>query len=174
MDRYGRLVAWAIRRELKRFGMAEEEAEDIFQVVWTRLWSGGLLNKLKDPHALSSWLVSVSVHEARAYIRARLRRGAGAQVSLEESGLIETAAANPGGNPDLAAIARELGEILSKELRTLSSRDRMVLKLFFEEGVKVRAIAEFIQAPLNTVLSIINRARHKVSDALRAKGIEPS
>ena len=43
VDRYGRLVAWAIRRELKRFGMGEGDTEDIFQVVWTRLWSGGFL-----------------------------------------------------------------------------------------------------------------------------------
>ncbi|MBI2870986.1 MAG: sigma-70 family RNA polymerase sigma factor [Candidatus Omnitrophica bacterium] len=173
VEKYGRLVYWAILRELKRAGCGSQEAEDLFQSVWSRIWRGGTLASLKRAEALASWLVSAAVNETRVYLRFAARRGLGREKPLQESLIeVEEEGAHKARNPREEAVLREMRGLVMQEFDALPARERLVVKLFFEEGVRTEEIATCLGMPRNTVLSMISRVRQRVKDGLKTKGIQ--
>ena len=75
-------------------------------------------------------------------------------------GLDEVPSSDPGGEPELHAEAMEASAHLSKALSLLTARDRLLLKLRYEQDLTFREIAELLhlQNPF--------RARHQIQHAL--------
>ena len=62
VERYSKVVYWAIRDRLKRFGynFEDEDINDIHQDVFIALWSGDKLAQLKERDKAAGWLAMVA------------------------------------------------------------------------------------------------------------------
>lgn len=168
MKRYGALVAHAVRnvftRSLKR---AEASAvDDCVQGVWLSLCADGCrrLRGFQMKSALSTWLTVLSSRKALDYIRTEMRKGSLRTVHLdgEDRDLIK----------ELQAPETEerfsLDEVfvLHEALEKLGEEDRLILKMYYLDGLSYRSIAATLRVAPNTVSSYILRARDKLKKCI--------
>lgn len=66
-QRFGPLLRWVVRRHR----LAPEDADDVVQTTWLRLWEN--LERVRDPEALGGWLVTTCRRESLRTLRLRAR-----------------------------------------------------------------------------------------------------
>ena len=135
ISRYAPLI-WSV---LRRLGVPQADAEDLFQNVCLKLY--GHLESLRDIEKLAGWIATVTRHEAMAWGRRRR--------SLSE--LPETL-------PDPAP---RLDEALVEEERTFLVRDALgrlgepcqtlLTRLYAEPPPPYAALAEELNMPLGSI-----------------------
>jgi RNA polymerase sigma factor (sigma-70 family) len=65
--RFGPLLLWVVRRHR----LTPEDAADVVQTTWLRLWEN--LDRVRDPDALAGWLVTTCRRESLRTLRLRAR-----------------------------------------------------------------------------------------------------
>lgn len=168
MKRYGALVAHAVRnvfiRVLKRADPSY--VDDAAQAVWLSLCADGCrrLRGFQMKSALSTWLTVLSSRKALDYIRTEMRKGALRTVHLdgEDRDLIKELQA-----PE-AEERFSLDEVfvLHEALEKLPEEDRLILKMYYLDGLSYRSIAATLRVAPNTVSSYILRARDKLKKCI--------
>lgn len=146
VERYSRYV-YAIA--VRGFGLAEAEAEDVFQETFLRVYER--LGGLRDPAALRPWIGQVTRRLCLDRLSAARR---------------ETVADEP---PDAAATPLEAIEEamdVHEALRQLDERCRELLDRFFARDEPYRVIADELDLPMGTVASRISRCLDKLRDVL--------
>ena len=136
------------------------EVDDITQEVFLRLLANNCytLRSLKQPNALGSWLMRVAHNQAIDYIRKWSCRRPPA-TDDPWCGNRE-----PCTTPtDSLAIARERKMFVESLLATLSREERIAVESFYVQGMKYVEIAEMMDANINTIASILRRAKLKLS-----------
>ena len=151
VERFSRYV-YAIAA--RGFGLAEHDAEDVFQEVFARTYQH--LDRLRDDEALRPWIGQL----CRRLCVDRLR--AASQVDL---GGDELHAAGAGATLD------ELDEALSVQdaLRSLPDHCREILDRFFARDESYRTIAEALDLPAGTIASRISRCLVRLRDAFEGR-----
>lgn len=161
MDRYGHVIGELRRDDFRRLRAYRATAESSF---------GG-------------WLLVVARRIALDYERARYGRGdrgrsAGSEASRTARAarrrLVELVGATvdldalpqDGADPVVRMAEKQLHECLAQALRGLDSRDRLLIRLRFEDDVAVRDIAEVMGFP--TVFHVYHRLRF-VLEQIRAR-----
>ena len=170
VDRYGRLVFWAIERALGRCQSiyTQQDLEDHFQQVFLLLWE----KKLKEARGiqkLSSWLVIVTHRAVLDDVKAqrRLKRG-GVVEEIELEQLVSSI-----GNPGREAELKELRAVLEGLMNGFSVKEQAVVRLGLLEEKTHSEIAELLKLPIGTVSSLMKRVKEKWVEALKGKGIHP-
>ncbi len=107
-------------RLARRFGLTADEAEDVAQEVFLRVWRG--LPRFRGDARLRSWILRIAIRESSR----QLARRKGFFVSLSD--VPDEAALERDGSPD-RAIRREQCARLRKALLGLSGKHREVLVL---------------------------------------------
>lgn len=151
VDRWAGVVYSAVQRTMKSRGAAERaDVEDAVQEVFVRLLKDDcrLLRSYDANRAsLSTWLTLVS----RSVTIDRHRRQRPATVPLDD----RDRAAPPDAPPPS----------LSVPIHVLTSRQRLVLRLLFDDGLSVEQAARFLDVDEQTVRS----TKHKALSRLRAE-----
>ncbi len=109
-----------------RYRMRPEDAADLFQSVWTELFSE--LHNLRDVDALRTWLIKVALNKCYQWKRKQLREPSGDM----EQGAIEV----PDPQPLFPVLQEEFDrqQQLKKAISTLPERcQRMIQRLFFSD-----------------------------------------
>ena len=111
---------------VRRCGLGEDEAGDVFQDIWLAAWEG--LGSVQDERALPGWLATIAARTATRALRRRIR---GPVVGGEayESGAAR--APDPAPVPEQVAVEREVSDAVRAALRSLSERDRLLVHYFF-------------------------------------------
>jgi RNA polymerase sigma-70 factor, ECF subfamily len=132
-----------------------QDAEDITQDVFVTALSR--LGQLREPAALRSWLLRITVHEAhRRFRRRKLLRTLGFDRDAPDAGLAQLAA------PQLSADGRaELGRI-DAVLLTLPARERLCWLLRHVEGYELTEVASACEASLASIKRWLGRAETRV------------
>ncbi len=158
------LAALYARTRTAVYGLAlsivknRQDAEDVMQEVYVRLWQGAYRPEGKP----MAWLLTVTRNLALDCLR---RRHANALPPGDLDGGAACRALEPGwGN----AVTLEDRLLLETLLDSLSQEERQIVILHALWGLKHREIAAQLRVPLGTVLAKYNRALKK----LRAKGME--
>lgn len=159
---YGRLIFWAIQERLKRVGCPAlpSEVDDIFQNVVTSLWEKEKLRQLRDPETLPAWLVMVA---GNAAVNAMKRRAPEDPMDPAKQAFIAAETPAPWGEEAEEEPARRAEELL----KTLPARDQAALRLHYLHGKKYKDIAELLGIPVNTVGTIISRAKEKLRNQVK-------
>ena len=111
---------------IRRCGLGDDQAADLFQEVWVAAWDG--LASVQDERALKGWLATIAARAATRALRRRLR----APVVDGEAYEFEAARApDPAPPPEQAAVEREQGEAVRAAIRSLSARDQQLVHAFF-------------------------------------------
>ncbi len=129
-----------------------EEAEDVAQEVWLRLWHH---RHEVDEARLLAWLLRVT---RNACIDALRRRNVyRALVRTDPDGVRR--AADPGRAPDDETASALFREHLARALRQLKEPHRSIVILREIHDMKYEEISEALGLPLNTVKVYLHRAR---------------
>ena len=182
VERYSRLVFWAIKHRLSRFGFNfnEEDVNDIHQDVFFFIYSGRKLAQLKDRSKVSGWLAMVAGTRAAGYMRKmRTQRPPDAVSIYERIGskdtegftLEETLAADA-PDPQQEFDKPKIQETVERAINSLPGREKLILRLNLLHNKKHREIAEMLNISVNTVSSVISRSKEELSKRLEDIGIK--
>jgi RNA polymerase sigma-70 factor (ECF subfamily) len=135
------------------FRLAEHDAEDVFQDVFTRVYTH--LDRLRDDEAFRPWLAQLT---RRACID-KLRAG-GREAPVDE---LEPA--------ELDDTLSTLDEALTVHdaMASLPENCREILDRFFAQDESYRTIGEALDLPAGTVASRISRCLEKLKSVLEEK-----
>ena len=156
---YGPAVYDAARFTLRRvLGSAhDEDVENVYQGVLLGLCDRDA-HRLKLFQARSSfktWVTSVTARFALNYVRTEKRKGSLKYLALD-------AAAEDLPDRDLLGGDVEDRERVHSALDKLPSREKLILKLFYFDGLSYKAVAEILRIPVNSVSPLLIRARESL------------
>lgn len=184
VERYSRVVLWAIRDRLLRFryNFDESDIEDIHQEVFVSIWSGGKLTQVKDRKKIAGWMAMVAGNATIDYFRRLRRQSPPNCISLSEeaypgaegkgSKTVAELLASDSVGPDTQVNLNEIRQLLESTLDALGPKEKVIIKLNLIHGMKHREIAELLRMPINTISTTIARTKEQLQEKLRRKGIE--
>jgi RNA polymerase sigma-70 factor, ECF subfamily len=152
-------------QKIYRFGLRmcgnEDDARDVLQE--TLLSAFRNLGGFRGDARLSTWLYQV----ARSFCIKQRRRREGEPAQLESMDVHEVKAlATDASQPDVAAHAREVGEVIQAAMSTLPEEQREVLVLRDVEGLSAEDAAEVIGIEVGALKSRLHRARLQLKQSL--------
>ncbi|MEB3212240.1 MAG: sigma-70 family RNA polymerase sigma factor [Leptolyngbyaceae bacterium] len=154
-DRYATLLCAIARRVLNN----PEEAEDIMQEVFLKIWKQPFLYD-HSRGSFSNFLVTMTRSRAIDKLRSRgaqfrfLQRWQVSVSSIYSETLLESVS------------VEERSELVRSAMTTLSSNERQVLEISYYEGLSYPQIAERLNVPLGTVKSRARTGLQKLRHAL--------
>lgn len=169
---YEGLVKRAVWYKINRMNSKalRSEADDIVQEVFLKLWEDNKLTSVRDTSKLKGWLVIVAINKTINYATRRWNKEKWTR-SLEEKLVdeeltLEDVIPAKGSDQSKALELKELTERALEEISTLKIRDRKILNLSLG-GKRHTDIAEKMSMPVNTVATIISRAKGKVREGIK-------
>jgi RNA polymerase sigma-70 factor (ECF subfamily) len=141
-----------------------QDASDLVQEVFIRLWSG--IRTLRHPHAFQGWLKSIVTNLFYDQLRQRPKQSI---LSMDDS--IDTLdrgvyvfrqIADPSAQADELLERRQLSEAIQAACEKLPRCARAMIELREIERLSYVEIAELTKSPVGTVKSRIARARSKL------------
>lgn len=179
VGRYSKLVFWAVKHRLGRFGynFSEEDVKDIHQDVFFFVYTKRKLAQLKDKSKVAGWLAMVAATCAADYMRNSRRQSPPDAMSIyaninrngDEFALEGTIAADAQDPPSELDRA-ELKGVAQRTINALPAKERLILTLNLLENKKHREISEMLNMPANTVSTIISRAKEELKRRLEDIG----
>jgi len=135
------------------------EAEDILGRVFQRLLERDceVLKNLRNPSAIRAYLCQIALTVTIDCVRREISAPFVASPH-EVYGIM--------GDPYEDIAAKENSRKLDRALEKLSDRHRLFLKLYYEEDLAYKEIAELTRTPIRTVGTILHRARKAARDLL--------
>ena len=138
--------------------IAEDTISEVFLDVWRQA------GRFEGRSAVSTWLLSIARFKALSALRKRTDE------ELDE----ETAEAIPdtADTPEEAVQKKDKSEILRECLKSLSPEHREIVDLVYYHEKSVEEVAEIVGIPENTVKTRMFYARKRLSELLKAAGID--
>jgi len=169
MKQYGALVAHAVRTTFFRVLKQADpnQVDDAVQAVWFALCADQCrrLRGFEGNSALSTWLTVLSTRRALDYIRSEMRKGSMKHVHLddEDRDLVKELQAPE----DEEQFSMDELFLLYEAMERLPDDDRLILKMYYLDGLSYRSIAGVMKVAPNTVSSYILRARDKLKKCMK-------
>jgi RNA polymerase sigma-70 factor (ECF subfamily) len=167
---FGPLIHGSVAGLLARFSIHEPEiAEDIFAEVIEKLLIDdcAALRRFSWKSKLSTWLVSVSRNRTYDYLRRKKRRptiSLSTPIDDGEDELERVIAHDLDLEHDI-----EVEMTVEQALALLTEKDRLIVKLYYIEGMKEREIAELLAITVDAVSARKSRAMKKLKILVRKR-----
>jgi len=137
-------------------------AEDLIGEVFLDVWRQA--DRFEGRSAVSTWLLAIARFKALSAIRRRPEE----ELDDETAGTIEDAS----DNPEVTLQKKDKGALLRKCLQSLSPEHREVIDLVYYHEKSVEEVADITGIPEATVKTRMFYARKKLSELLKAAGID--
>ena len=150
------------RHEAKVFGLARrllcnaEDARDLSQEVFIRAFRA--IPRVDPDRRFESWLLTITVNTCRSHLKRRK-----APIQLKDAGALAAGETKQTADPALVA--------MREALAGLSTKYRIALVLFHQEGKSCDEIASVLGVNSNRVRTWLHRGRRLLREALARKGI---
>jgi len=139
----------------------DEEAKDIAQLVFIRLWQS--LGRYREGGSFGAYLHRITVNLALDFVRKRgIRERAG---ETDSAGLEEAVAAGSGAGPEMEP--GEIQRIFRILSRRLSPRQKAAFVLREIEGMSTEEVSEILGMSASTVRNHVQAARKTLQEGLR-------
>jgi RNA polymerase sigma-70 factor, ECF subfamily len=138
--------------------VAEDLISDVFLDVWRQA------GKFEARSAASTWLLAI----ARFKALSAMRRKPEEELDEEAAGAVE----DPSDDPEVAVQKKDKGEVLRKCLTALSAEHRQIVDLVYYHEKSVEEVAGIVGIPEATVKTRMFYARKKLSELLKAAGVD--
>jgi len=151
-----------VYRFVLRLVRDQTQADDLISEVFLDVWRQA--GKFEARSAVSTWLLAIARYKSLSALRRR------PDEELDE----ETAAAieDPGDDPETALEKKDKGAILRRCLTALSPEHREIIDLVYYHEKSVEEVAEIVKIPENTVKTRMFYARKRLSELLKAAGVD--
>ena len=162
IERYqGKLFAY-----LYRLIGSRQDAEDLLQDVFVKAYKN--LRSYDTQRKFSSWIYRIAHNEAVNHIKRKsLRRFIPWENVTAAKDKIEISSAEEGA--DKAWIRKEINKEVDEAIDRLPLKYKQVLVLRYYQDKSYEEISEISGKPVNTVGTLINRAKKKLSEELETK-----
>jgi len=142
------------------------DAEDISQEVFIKVFR--FIKNFRQDAKLSSWLYQVTVNTC---IDAQRKKTAKPQVSMEGAkieSMFHAASRKDTGlsEPERKAVSGLLQDRIRRMLSSVSPRERSVFVMRYYNELKIGEIAEILNVSVNTIKSLLARAKKKLKKKL--------
>lgn len=137
--------------------MDRQDAEDLFQEVWVRIFRKLEMYDLERPFKAWMFQVTINLHRDRSRKLKRLRERLTFAWSSEHSGFTEISDNAPLTEEYL--LRKEQDLYLEQCLRSLPKRYLAPLILYYYEEFSYESIGEILGVPLGTVKSRLNQGK---------------
>src|SRR5262247_913459 len=151
-----------VYRFVLRLVRDQTKAEDLISEVFLDVWRQA--GRFEARSAVSTWLLAI----ARFKALSAMRRKPEEELDEETAGAIE----DPADDPEVTAQKKDKGEILRRCLTALSSEHREIIDLVYYHEKSVEEVAGIVGIPEATVKTRMFYARKKLSELLRAAGVD--
>lgn len=171
--RYAHLIRRSVIYKMNRLAIKppKSDLDDIIQEILFSIWDKNQLSNLKSIDSLDAWLVMISVNKTANYCRRRSLAEINA-LSLDKITSDDHARPLkdiiPSSKFDTAQIMKnnEFKDLLEAEINKLGSGQQLAIRLNLYEGKKQRDISKIMNIPLNTVSTLIRRAKNTIREGL--------
>ena len=166
VDRYLSLIYHVIgyTAHVRSVRLGPEETEDVAAEVLLKIVAKDF-KVLRDFRGTSSLATYLTVVARRICVGELARRAKALPVVPRESRSAEVAADDAPAHQWL-----ESQEEVEKLLRRLSGKEREIVRLYWLEGRTYEEISADVDMPVNSIGSILSRAREKLREAVKASG----
>jgi RNA polymerase sigma-70 factor (ECF subfamily) len=151
-----------VYRFVLRLVRNEATAEDLISDVFLDVWRQA--GKFEGRSAVSTWMLSI----ARFKALSALRRKPEAELDEETADRIEDDA----DDPETALAKKNKGAQLRQALSALSNEHREIIDLVYYHEKSAEEVAGIVGIPEATVKTRMFYARKKLSEVLKAQGID--
>lgn len=166
---FGALVAHAARTTLHRVlkTVDPHQVDEATQAIWAALVEDDhrRLKSFAGQSALSTWLTVLSTRRTLDFIRTEMRKGSLKHVHLEQEDADLVKDLRDPASPDDAFAGEEAAQLF-EAMERLATEDRLILKMYYLDGLSYRSIARAMRVAPNTVSSYLFRAREKLKALL--------
>jgi len=142
-------------------GVNFEEAEDITQEIFLKAYTN--LNNFDQTKKFSSWLFSIAHNETISHWRKNKRKLDVINIENDELDILLTENFDIGKKIDNNLLKDEIKKGLAK----LDIKYREVLELKYLNEYSYEEISDIIKKPVNTVGTLLNRAKKKLKNELK-------
>lgn len=149
-----------IRYILRISNVTREDAEDILQDTFISVYQN--LNGFDNAFKFSSWIYRITHNKTISYIRKIKARPK--TIDLEDKEILDKLIITK--EMDLEIHNEVLKEKLLDEINSLEVKYKSVLVLRFIEGKEYSEISDILKMPINTVGTLINRAKKLLKDKI--------
>lgn len=150
-------------RFLMRIVANQATAEELMNEVFLAAWQGA--SRYEGKSEATTWLLSIAHNKAVSSLRKK----------REMTGIDETAAgevADDDDTPEVAVQKEDKARAMRAAIAELSPDHREILDLVYYQERSVAEVAEVLSIPENTVKTRMFYARKKLSERLKAHGID--
>lgn len=145
-----------------------DDAHDVYQETFLRVYRN--LGNFRFDCQFSTWLYRIATNLCLDLLRKRkVRRTEQAAVETEEGVVDRLEAvpeARPAGDPQRAALNRELRSSIEQALAGLTPRERLVFELRHYQGMRLKEIGETLGSSEEAAKNCLFRATQKMRQAL--------
>ncbi len=166
VEQFGQSVYDAARFTLRRvLGTAQDEdIENVYQGVLLGLCDKNFhrLRLFQSRSSFRTWVTSVTTRFSLNYIRTEKRKGSLKFLQLDDSAL---------DMPDrdlLSGVPTEDHERLLRAIAQMPPRERLIIRLFYFDGLSYKAIADVLKLPVNSVSPLMLRAKEQLKKLVGA------
>ncbi len=131
---------------------SDQEAEDVVQEVFTKLYK--YKPKFNSKEHEKAWLIRVTVNQAKSSLR-KIKRLVHYEESMHEN----------------IAFDNNEQRAVHEAVRTLESKYRIIIYLYYFEGYNTKEISQILSVPLSTVGTRFERAKSKLRTMLNMEGL---
>ena len=160
----------ALYRTARRLTRDASDADDLVNDTYVKAFQAFDRAELRSEDACRAWLFRIMINTYRDRYRRRQRSPEQLAMRGErerENTVIESAVSHEPG-PDVQLGHKLFSEAAQAAIASLSPEVRLVVTLFFVEGLTYRAIAEVADCPIGTVMSRLSRGRRRLQELLQA------
>jgi RNA polymerase sigma-70 factor (ECF subfamily) len=175
---YQSLILRSVRYEISSLNLncTNEEAHDIAQEVLVAIWEGEKLSMLRDVRCLKSWLIMLSINKTINYSKSRNFRAVSKEVSYDikipcgdENLTLGDVLACDKFNGERIAEEKEESQMFEREIQKLAGKEQLAIRLNIFHGKKYKEIARIMNLPINTVSTLIKRAKEKIREGAECR-----
>jgi RNA polymerase sigma-70 factor (ECF subfamily) len=141
--------------------VSEDELDDILQEVFIRAYEN--INSYDDSFKFSSWLYRIAHNETISYWRKHRRRWEDVSLDVSED-FVETLKGEINLNEEIDQLL--LKDKIQTAIDQLPFKYREVMVLRYLEDRDYQDIGDIIKKPINTVGTLINRAKKQLKEIL--------
>jgi RNA polymerase sigma-70 factor, ECF subfamily len=147
-----------ILRLVRDQSVAEELIGEVFLDVWRQA------GRFEARSTASTWLLAIARYKALSALRRRTDQ----ELDDEKAATIE----DPGDNPEVSVLKKNKGEVLRQCLTALTAEHREIIDLVYYHEKSVEEVAQIVGINENTVKTRMFYARKRLSELLKAAGID--
>jgi RNA polymerase sigma-70 factor, ECF subfamily len=146
----------------------KEDVEDVAQQSFVKAYFS--LKRFDQRAAFTTWLYKITVNECWDLLRKKKVRPLVYEAELSEEQARQYAGERASSGPDIRdRLANQ--QLVGRLLEGLDQRDRLMLILKEVEGFSIDEIAEIMELNGNTVKVRLFRARRRISEKVRRRGV---